>query len=83
MLKLCYIFIVCFPHFCWRGGVGVRSAAGEVEWVGGNLVLRPTFQKQGAWQDLNFLKEAAGKEEVSEFFQGACSFYIKNKIWNI
>ena len=44
-------------------------------WVGGV----PNFQKDrggGAWQDLNFLRGVAGKEE-DDFFQGSLQFLHK------
>ena len=44
--------------------------------VGLNL---PNFQKQGAWQDLNFKTEVAGKEGLT-FFRGAYKFYKKTKL---
>ena len=42
------------------------------------------FQKEGAWQDLS--PQISGSQRVvarkdrGDFFQGDCSFYIKNKL---
>ena len=46
----------------------------------GGIELRPNFQKGWAWQDLNFYREVTGKEEGVIFFQGRCSFYVKNEL---
>ena len=43
------------------------------------LNLLPNFQKGGAWQDLNFEMEVAGKEG-GNFLQGGLQFYKKNKL---
>ena len=43
---------------------------------GGGLSLQPNFQKGGAWQDLNFYREVAGKER-DDFFQGGLQFSHK------
>ena len=59
------IDIVCIPPppFCW----------------GREMNVLPNFQKEGAWQDLNFKRGFAGKEGVT-FFRGACKFYKKTKL---
>ena len=43
----------------------------------------PNFQKEGAWQDLNFYSGIAGKEGVA-FFRREVSIFTQNiKIWNV
>ena len=39
----------------------------------------PNFQKKRAWQDLNFERRVAGKEE-GNFSQRGCNIYKKNKL---
>ena len=46
----------------------------------GELNLLPNFQKKGeAWQDLNFERGFAGKEEVT-FFRGGLQLLQKNTL---
>ena len=48
------------------------------------LNLVPNFQKEGAWQEINFLRGIAGKRRGGGWlFQGGgggCNFYIINKL---
>ena len=47
----------------------------------GGLNLLPNFQKgRGAWQDLNFEKEVAGKDGCDVFQGEGWNFYIKNNL---
>ena len=47
---------------------------------GGGLSLQPNFQKGGAWQDFNFQRGVAGKEQ-GDFFQGdRLQFLHKSKL---
>ena len=60
---------MCTPSFCWGVGGG-----------GGGWIEPPiTFSERGAWQDLNFERGVAGKEE-GNIFQEGCNFYKKSKL---
>ena len=47
--------------------------------LGGGVDPPTEFLKRGAWHDLKFLREGCW-EKGGDFFQGGCSFYIKDKL---
>ena len=59
---------MCIPHFLLEEGEG-----------GKGVNFQPNYQKGGALTRPEFLEGLAGKE-ARDFFQGGCSFYVKNKL---